>query len=171
MCELSHRRAELLAEARGQPEIVVELVLTLEAKVRDLEGRLSLNSANSSKPPSSDGLQKPAPCSLRVKTGRKPGGQPGHPGRTLKQVETPDHTQVHCLENCTCGRCGGVSLKDAPVVDYERRQVFDLPPMRLEVTEHRAEIKRCPISGLNVRAAFPSSVEAPVQYGPQGIFI
>jgi len=166
MCKLSSRRTELLAEARSRPEVVVERVLTLEAKVRELEGRLALNSANSSKPPSSDGLQKPAPCSLRVKTGRKPGGQPGHPGHTLKQVETPDHTQVHSLETCTCGRCGGASLKDAPVLDYERRQVFDLPPMRLEVTEHRAEIKRCPFSGLDVRAAFPSGVEAPAQYGP-----
>lgn len=166
MCELKRRRKELLAQARSKPEGVVVLVLALEAKVRDLEGRLALNSVNSSKPPSSDGLQKPAPRSLREKTGRKPGGQPGHPGRTLEQVKTPDHTQVHTLQTCPCGRCGGVSLKDAPVLDYERRQVFDLPPMRLEVTEHQAEIKCCPISGLNVRAGFPSGVDAPVQYGP-----
>jgi len=166
MGELKHRREELLAQARSKPEGVVVLVLALEAKVRDLEGRLALNSANSSKPPSSDGLKKPAPRSLREKTGRKPGGQPGHPGRTLEQVKTPDHTRLHTLQSCTCGRCGGVSLKDTPVLDYERRQVFDLPPMRLEVTEHQAEIKRCPISGLNVRAAFPSGVDAPVQYGP-----
>ncbi len=166
MCELKRRRAELLAQARSKPEGVVVLVLALEAKVRDLEGRLALNSANSSKPPSSDGLQKPAPRSLRAKTGRKPGGQPGHPGRTLEQVKVADYTQVHSLQTCPCGRCGGVSLKDAPVLDYERRQVFDLPPMRLEVTEHQAEIKCCPISGLNVRAAFPSGVDAPVQYGP-----
>lgn len=166
MCELIRRREELLAQARRKPKVVVDLVLTLEAKVRDLEGRLALNSTNSGKPPSSDGLNKPAPRSLREKTGRKPGGQPGHPGRTLKQVKTPDHTEVHTLQSCTCGRCSGVSLKDAPVLDYERRQVFDLPPMRLEVTEHQAEIKRCPISGLNVRAAFPVGVDAPVQYGP-----
>jgi transposase len=166
MCELNRRRAELLAQARSKPEGVVVLVLALEAKVRDLEGRLALNSTNSGKPPSSDGLQKPAPRSLRVKTGRKPGGQPGHPGRTLEQVKTPDHTQVHSLQTCPCGHCGGVSLKKVPVLDYERRQVFDLPPMRLEVTEHRAEIKCCPVSGLNVRATFPTGVEAPVQYGP-----
>ena len=152
MCELSRRREELLTQARRKPKVVVDLVLTLEAKVRDLEGRLALNSTNSGKPPSSDGLQKPVTRSLRTKTGRKPGGQPGHPGRTLEQVKVPDYTQVHSLQSCTCGRCGGVSLKDAPVLDYERRQVFDLPPMRLEVTEHQAEIKRCPISGLNVRA-------------------
>lgn len=166
MCELSRHREELLAQARSKPEVLVDHVLALEAKVRDLEGRLALNSDNSSKPPSSDGLKKTAPRSLRKKTGRKPGGQPGHPGRTLQQVSAPDHTQVYSLPTCTCGRCGGVSLKDVPVLDYERRQVFDLPPLHLEVTEHQAEIKRCPISGLNVRATFPSGVEAPVQYGP-----
>lgn len=164
MCELS-RREELLLLARSKPEEAADLILTLEDKVRELEARLKLNSTNSSKPPSSDGLQKPAPKSLRIKTGRKPGGQPGHPGHTLKQVEKPDHRQIHRLGACPCGQCGGVSLQDAPLVDYERRQVFDLPPMRLEVTEHQAEIKRCPISGLSVCAAFPAGVEAPAQYG------
>jgi len=81
-------------------------------------------------------------------------------------VENPDHTQIHRLETCPCGQCGGVSLKNVTALDYERRQVFDLPPLRLEVTEHQAEIKRCPVSGLSVRAAFPADVEAPVQYGP-----
>ena len=166
MCELSRRREQVLLLVRLKPEEAAERILALEDKVSELTGRLKLNSANSSKPPSSDGLNKPAPRSLRKKTGRKPGGQPGHRGHTLKQVETPDHTQVHSLETCPCGQCGGVGLKDAPVLDYERRQVFDLPPMRLEVTEHCAEIKRCPVSGLNVRAAFPDDVEAPVQYGP-----
>lgn len=166
MCELSRRREEVLKMVHDRPDEAAERILALEDKVGELEGRLNLNSTNSSKPPSSDGLNKPAPRSLREKSGRKPGGQPGHRGHTLKQVEKPDHTQTHGLETCTCGRCGGVSLKDAPVLDYECRQVFDLPPMQLEVTEHRAEIKRCPVSGLSVRAAFPAGVEAPVQYGP-----
>ena len=166
MCELSSRREQVLQLVRRNPKAAAEHILTLEDKVSELEGRLKLNSTNSSKPPSSDGLQKPAPKSLREKSGRKPGGQPGHCGHTLKQVEKPDHTQIHSLEICACGKCGGVSLKNVPALDYERRQVFDLPPLRLEVTEHQAEIKRCPVSGLSVRAAFPADVEAPVQYGP-----
>jgi transposase len=172
MCGLS-RREQVLQMVRREPERAAEIILTLEDKVRELQASLKLNSTNSSKPPSSDGLQKPAPKSLRVKTGRKPGGQPGHRGHTLVLVEEPDHTQIHRLDNCTCGHCGGVSLKDAPVVDYQRRQVVDLPPMRMEVTEHRAEIKRCPISGLIVRAGFPADVKAPAQYGPnfQGLML
>jgi transposase len=167
------RREELLSQARRHPEAVVDQLLTSEQqvkalleKVRVLEGRLALDSSNSSKPPASDGLAKTSPRNLRKKTGRKPGGQPGHPGHTLNPVKKPDHQKVHRLDRCPCGQCGGISLQSQPVLDYERRQVFDLPPLRLEVTEHRAEIKICPISNLTVKAAFPAGVEAPVQYGP-----
>ena len=167
------RREELLSQARRHPEAVVDQLLASEQqnkalleKVRKLEESQSLNSRNSGKPPSSDGLAKPAPRSLRNKTGRRPGGQPGHPGHTLEPVKTPDHQKVHLLDRCPCGQCGGVSLQSQPVLDYERRQVFDLPPLCLEVTEHRAEIKICPVSSLKVKAAFPAGVEAPVQYGP-----
>jgi transposase len=141
-------------------------ITDLQAKVRKLEDRQACNSHNRSNPPSSDGLNKPAPKNLRVKTGRKPGGQPGHKGHTLQPVKKPDHCQVHPLQRCSCGQCGGVLLAGQPVLDYERRQVFDLPPLRLTVTEHQAEIKQCPLSGLTVKAAFPADVEAPVQYGP-----
>jgi transposase len=172
MCILK-RREELLRQARSQPEVVVDRLLETEKQVRDLlskvrhlEDRVALKSANSSKPPSSDGLTKPAPRNLREKTGRKPGGQPGHPGHTLKAVKKPDHIQIHPLQTCPCGQCDGVSLVNQPVLNYERRQVFDLPPLNLVVTEHQAEIKQCPISGLTVKAAFPSAVNAPVQYGP-----
>ncbi|MCX6901880.1 MAG: IS66 family transposase [Verrucomicrobia bacterium] len=167
------RRQELLRQVRRQPETVVDQLVVAEQKIKDLEDvirklkdSLALNSRNSSKPPSSDGLNKPAPCNLRQKTGRKPGGQPGHPGRTLQPASKPDKFQVHALDKCTCGLCDGVSLRREPVLDYQRRQVFDLPPLRLEVTEHQAEIKQCPVSGIRVTAPFPSQVLAPVQYGP-----
>ena len=167
------RREELWQMARSGLAMLVDLVLRLEAElvqlrqeIKGLQERLALNSRNSGKPPSTDGLGKPAPKSLRRKTGRKPGGQPGHPGHTLEPVKKPDHTQRHPLHRCPCGQCGGVSLQGQPVLDYERRQVFDLPPLRLAVTEHQAEIKQCPISGLTVTAAFPAEVVAPVQYGP-----
>jgi len=167
------RREELLCQARRHPEAVVDQLLAAEQqvkelseKVRQLAGRLAQDSSNSSQPPSSDGLAKAPPRNLRQKTGRKPGGQPGHPGRTLEPVKNPDHQKVHSLDRCPCGQCGGVCLHGLPVLDYERHQVFDLPPLRLEVTEHLAEIKICPISGLTVKAAFPAGVEAPVQYGP-----
>ena len=167
------RRQQLLRQARRQPEVVVDQLLAVEqqvqdllAKVRQLEDRQALNSSNSSQPPSSDGLTKPPLRSLRQKTGRKPGGQPGHPGHTLEPVKKPDQVTVHPLHRCPCGHCGGVSLADQPVLDYERRQVFDLPPLRLTVTEHQAEIKRCPRSGWLVKAALPAGVEAAVQYGP-----
>ena len=167
------RREKLLRQARRQPEVVVDQLLAAErqvedlrAKVRQMEDHQALNSTNSSKPPASDGLAKPPPRSLRAMTGRKPGGQPGHPGHTLQPVKKPNHVTVHSLNRCPCGHCGGVLLHGQPVLDYERRQVFDLPPLRLVVTEHQAEIKQCPVSGQRITAPFPSGVEAPVQYGP-----
>lgn len=167
--------AELRELAAGAPERLVELVLALQGQVRelrqqlqDLQERLAKNSSNSNKPPGSDGLGKaPAPKNLRAKTDRPAGGQPGHPGHTLQRTPTPDRTVTHGLTFCPCGRCAGASLARQPVIGYEKRQVFDLPPVRLEVTEHRAEIKRCPVSGCEVRAPFPKPVVAPVQYGPQ----
>lgn len=142
-------------------------VSALRRQVKELKARLALNSTNSSKPPSTDGLAKPPPKSLRTKTGRRPGGQPGHPGRTLQPVLQPDHTIVHRLERCTCGACHGGSLRGLPVLGHEKRQVFELPQKPLEVTEHQAEIKRCPVSGALVTAAFPPQVNAPAQYGPR----
>ena len=153
------RREELLVLARANPEALVDYVLALEERVRqleatvqrleariqDLEGQLAKNSRNSGKPPSSDGLTKPSPQNLRPKTDRLPGGQPGHVGRTLQPVTKPDRVVTHRLEHCPCGRCRGVSLRGQPVQRWERRQVFDLPPLRLEVTEHQAETKRCPV--------------------------
>jgi len=168
------RRKQLLGLARTALSELIDLLLRLEAEVRqlrrqvkELKARLALNSRNSGKPPSSDGLAKPAPKSLRQKTGRRPGGQPGHLGRTLQPVARPDHVQVHALDRCPCGQCGGHSLRHQPVLGYEQRQVFELPPTPLVVTEHQAQIKQCPVSGRMVTASFPEGVIAPAQYGPR----
>ena len=167
-------RQELFKLARTCLSKLIDLLLRLEDEVRqlrcevkELKARLALNSRNSGKPPSTDGLAKPAPKSLRHKTGRRPGGQPGHAGRTLQPVAQPDQVRLHRLDRCPCGRCGGRSLRREPVLGHEQRQVFELPQKPLEVTEHQAEIKRCPASGCLVRAAFPEGINAPVQYGPR----
>ena len=168
------RRQQLFLLARTALSKLIDRLLRLEAEVhqlrrqvKELKGRLALNSRNSSKPPSSDGLAKPAPKSLRQKTGRRPGGQPGHPGRTLQPVAHPDRVEVHRLDRCPCGLCHGCSLRQERLLDYEKRQIFELPPLCLEVTEHQAEIKRCPVSGRLVTAAFPDGVHATAQYGPR----
>ena len=147
---------QLFHLADTEPRRLVPIVL-------DLQNRLALNSRNSSKPPSSDGLQKPAPKSLRQTSGRKPGGQQGHPGCTLRPVDKPDRILPISLDVCPRG-CG-TSLLKRPVSTYLARQVFDLPPQKLFVTEHRAETKLCPSCNAFVTAPFPPHVTAPVQYG------
>lgn len=135
----------------------------LKARVAELEARLGLNSRNSSKPPSSDGLAKPAPKSLRGKSGRKPGGQPGHTGRALAQVTDPDEVVVHTPACCRgCGR----DLDRAVPAGVERRQVFDIPPVTVRVVEHRLVARRCRC-GVVTRPDQPAGVAAPVQYGPR----
>jgi transposase len=143
---------------------IVNMQATIEAltvRVKQLEDRLGRDSHNSSKPPSSDGLSK-KPKSLRPKSGRRSGGQHGHPGRTLEFAEQPDHTQIHAPTQCqNCGH----SLEEAPVTDIQRRQVFDLPSMKLEVTEHQAQTRCCPHCGHHNHGEFPAQVPHRVQYG------
>jgi transposase len=136
----------------------------LTERLVELERRLGLNSSNSGKPPSSDGLNKPPRVSsLREPSGKKTGGQQGHPGETLRRVARPDATIDHYPETCTA--CGE-SLTAAMATDHVARQVFDLPePRPLIVTEHRAHGCRCVACGVQTRAAFPEGVTAPVQYG------
>jgi transposase len=140
--------------------------LVLAERIQKLEDQLAKNSRNSGKPPSSDGYDQPVQRtkSLRKRSKRKSGGQLGHRGETLKAVEKPDYVKVHQVEQCEhCGQ----SLKRRKAIGYEKRQVFDLPKVEIQVTEHRAEIKTCSCCGKETRAAFPKEVNKAVQYGTE----
>ena len=154
-------RAELMRLGRTDLAGLVDYTFELQQEVRRLRDAAAQNSRNSSRPPATDRSEKPHPKSLRKKSGRASGGQPGHPGSTLQPNENPQQIQVHPLLECGCGE----DLSQEPALDFERRQVFDLPTLSLECTEHRAEIKECPSCGRTCRAEFPADVKAPVQYG------
>ena len=154
------------AESEAEPsrEELIALVAALRAHIAELERRLGLNSSNSGKPPSSDGLKKPSRVSsLRERSGKKPGGQKGHKGETLRQVTDPNEVVNHYPP--ACSMCG-VGLDPKTSVGHSARQVFDLPqPQPLVVTEHRAHDCECTACGAKTRALFPDGVNAPVQYG------
>ena len=149
----------LAQEARHAAEMAA-----MRARIAELERRLGLDSSNSGKPPSSDGLKKPARVSsLRERSGKKRGGQKGHPGETLCRVETPDTVIDHYP--AACAGCGA-ALSAEMATGHTARQVFDLPePRPLIVTEHRTHECRCAACGTRTRAGFPDWVTAPVQYG------
>jgi transposase len=134
------------------------------AEIQELRDQIAKNSRNSGKPPSSDGLKKPRVQNLRTKTGRRSGGQEGHKGQTLKMVESPAHIEIHRVWQCP--DCA-TDLRSIEPEGSERRQVFDIPVVGIEVTEHRAEIKRCCQCGNQVKGEFPQDVTQPVQYGPR----
>jgi transposase len=147
-------------------ELVASLmrrIETLEAENAELRRRLGLDSSNSSKPPSSDGLKKPRVLkSLRKSTGKRSGGQKGHRGDTLRQVAEPDVIIEHAAEQCA--HCQARLFADSKVGE-EKRQVFDLAEKPLIVTEHRAAIHDCPACRRRTRGEFPEGVVSPVQYG------
>ena len=160
---------EALAIYHAGPEVVVRVLCELSKQVAFLQREMQMlkdqlvkNSRNSSKPPSSDGLKKPSPKSLRPRGKSNPGGQKGHSGSTLKMVDNPNHCVVHSVKQCQkCGHC----LADETPIDIEKRQVFDIPPIQMEVTCHQAHTKQCPHCGYLNKVAFPEQVKAPVQYG------
>jgi transposase len=138
-----------------------ELIAHLQQRVQALEERLAKDSHNSHLPPSSDRFVR-QPKSLRKKSGKKAGGQEGHPGATLMWHACPNEVIVHavtCCEHCQ------YDLHAVPPVEIERRQVVDVPAPRLLVQEHQAERKQCPCCQHITAAAFPAEVDAPLQYG------
>jgi transposase len=146
----------------GLVESLLERIEQLEVRLETLENQQSKNSRNSSKPPSGDGFGKQT-RSLRHKSERPSGGQAGHPGTTLEWSEVVDWVEEHPVEQCQ--GCNA-SLQDVPVERHIFRQVHDLPPLVLEVSEHRAEVKCCPECGLENHGQFPVEASDPVQYGP-----
>ncbi|MCC6442598.1 MAG: transposase [Armatimonadetes bacterium] len=146
----------------GLVEGLLAHITDLEARVQAWEDRLVKDSHHSSKPPSSDGGRQKTQ-SLRGKSGKAPGGQPGHPGKTLAMVAEPDRVVVHTPGPCRCG----AALEGVGREGRERRQVWALPVMRLEVTEHPAHRKRCPACGRWNTGVFPDEVREPVSYGPR----
>ena len=165
----------ILDERPALRELIKGLVETIEKlqqeiaelryEVKYLQDQLKLDSHNSSKPPSTDqsrAMSGKKVVSLRSSTGKKPGGQEGQPGSTLRAVSSPDHIVPH--EVSVCSRCGK-DLSSTPVAGIEKRQVFDIPPLKLEVTEHQAEVKICPECHTRSRGDFPEGVTQAVQYG------
>ena len=138
----------------------------LRERIAELERRLGIDSQTSSKPPSSDGLKKKnthRTRSLRSQSQRPTGGQKGHQGQTLKQVSEPDKIIYHSAPDC-CSGCG-CDVSTEQVLSVFKRQVFDIPEPRIEVTEHRVEVKQCPRCQQKIQGCFPDQVKAPVQYG------
>ena len=140
-----------------------EQIQQLQALVYELEAKLAKDSTNSGKPPSSDGLKR-KPKSLRVESDKKKGAQDGHAGKNLESVRNPDTIVMHTPTSC--GGCGS-SLAEANATCMGTRQVFDIPPIKIKVTEHRIEGKECLRCGKLTKGEFPENVKSPVQYGDQ----
>jgi transposase len=166
--KLVRKECEVYALTRRINELQAELERVRLAPSAEATAEVKRDSHNSGLPPSLDlpGVKAANAIrrtrSLRCKSGKRVGGQVGHRGATLRQVEYPDRLRVHAPQQC---RECKASLAECAVVGYSRRQVFDLPPMVLEVTEHWAQVKRCAHCGIRTKAGFPRGINAPVQYG------
>ena len=150
---------------------LIELILVMQHQlatqqvlIQQMQDQLAKDNHNSGKPPSSDGLKQGKRKSLRRSGQRPRGGQPGHKGRTLMQMAEPDHVILH--GHNACPHCQ-TELAAVAAKRHEKRQVFDIPPARIEVTEHQAEVKQCPGCGACAKGEFPSRVTQPTQYGPR----
>ena len=151
-----------ISSQQERVKVLEGLIESQQERIKDLERHQAKDSHNSSMPPSSDHFVR-VPKSLRQKSGKKAGGQHGHRGHSLRQVEVPDEVLIHPI--LCCKRCQH-DLRAQLAALPERRQVIDLPTKRLWVTEHRVEEKQCPMCFHLTRASFPATVVAPAQYGP-----
>lgn len=140
---------------------IVKKVTALEDRTNLLEVQNNKNSTNSSKPPSSDGYKKPTP-NLRIKSGKKSGGQPGHQGKTLEMRVDCDKTEDHSPPECS--QCGH-DLNEVKPIKTDEAQVHDLPPLKLMITAHVRHHKICPNCQHEEIGKFPEGVRAGAQYG------
>ena len=150
---------KLILELLEKVDILLQENIVLRAEITELKSRLNSNSRNSSRPPSSDGYKK-QPALPKKKKGKQ-GGQKGHKGKTLQQVEHPDNIVKCNPDDCDCGH----EFTDEQLVLAEKRQLFDLPQPRLEVTEYQIHKASCPVCGKLHKGTAPENVKAPVQYG------
>jgi transposase len=157
---------DTLLEVVAQQEQTIaeqaQTIATLTAQIQTLQDQLSRTSHNSHQPPASDGVKK-QPRSLRGRSGKRPGGQPGHPGQTLRFTPQPDHVAIH--RPAHCAGCGA-SLAEIAAHARHCRQVVDLPPLQLVTVEHQVETVRCPTCQQTTSGQFPPEAREPVQYGP-----
>jgi transposase len=162
--EVLARRPDLAALAAQGPAALIGRILELEQEVAAAQRRRVPigDSRTTHAPPSSD--PRPKPRSQRRKSQRRPGGQPGHPGHRLEPTPTPDRIERHAVDRC--GACD-LDLREQPVLQVRKHQVFDLPPTPLVVTEHQMEAKRCPRCAAVTQAPPPPGAEQPTQYGPR----
>lgn len=158
----------LKAHARQMVQVIEThqvQVANLTGRVEQLEARLNKDSHNSHQPPSSDGPAKRGRSrSLRKRSGKKSGGQTGHPGVTRCLVDDPDVVVAHVP--AICAGCGA-GLDTTPEFRRERRQVIEIPQPQPEVTEHQVAHKTCPVCQTVTAGSFPPEVTQPVQYGPR----
>jgi transposase len=160
--ELIEQQQVLLSKLNALIQHHDERMSNLSEQMRALQNRLAKDSHNSHLPPSSDRFGR-KPKSLRQKSERPSGGQPGHPGASLPFSSTPD--EITQLQVDRCEACQQ-DLQAVVACGRERRQVVDLPSPHLVVREYQAEQKQCPQCQHITRAAFPAGVQAPIQYGP-----
>lgn len=159
ICYSKHMtKDEELEHLRAENTLLREELAEVKEHLRKLQDQLSKDSHNSGLPPSSDRFARQPPKSLRKKSDKKKGAQPGHPGHHLQMVKEADRVQVHSVEACRwCSHdLTGIA---------ERRQVVELPVKRTQVIEHQVEEKCCPRCFCRTRASFPEGVKAPIQYG------
>ena len=156
---------EAIEFCKNDPESAAKIILMverLEKRIKELEFKLNMNSTNSSKPPSTDNKLTKKKKLSNSTSKKKRGAQAGHKGKSLKMVATPDKTELLLPISCSC--CGS-SLEDIDSLKYEKRQLFDLPDIKMQVTEYQAYTKKCPYCHMQNKAKFPNNIKATLQYG------